>query len=240
MKSPIDKAYGWYEIDEVDSTQNVAAKILTSDEPYGVVLAHNQTQGKGRMGRTWISQRGDSLTMSLIFRGYGDHPRPYLVGMAAAAAAAGALHCQLRWPNDLVVGTRKVGGILSEIMKDKDGRGIPVVGIGINLNQTAFPPEIEDIASSLHLAHGGTYVAEAIAASIIKRIDLLPEPTDWPTLAPVWDLFDRTPGKMYRLTSGDYAVALGVGSDGQLLCSVDGESQSVMAAEAIFGLLPSD
>lgn len=151
------------------------------------------------------------------------------------AAAAGVLHSQLRWPNDLTFDGRKLGGILSEIVVDPRGRRVPVVGLGINLNQAEFAPEIAEVATSLHRLRGGSYDPEAIARKILDRFIDLPEPTSWNALEPAWSLFDRTPGKLYRLPNGEFAVALGVGSDGQLIASVDGESVSVLAADAIFG-----
>jgi len=235
MKTPIQSDRAWIEVDETESTQALAAAALQSGKPTGVILAHNQTQGRGRFGRVWVSQRGDSLTYSLLFHDYADLSHPYLVGMAVAVAAAGALHCQLQWPNDLVIGGKKVGGILTELMLDRDGARVPVVGVGINLNQAEFPSEIAHRATSLHLAHGGHYDAKEVALRILSRLQSLPEPTSWSSLAPIWMLFDATPGKRYRVPTGEEAIALGIGPEGQLLCSVDGESQSVMAAEALFG-----
>jgi len=198
-------------------------------------FAHEQTAGKGRLGRVWLSKAGDSLTFSLIFRAYADHPKPHLIGMACALAAAGVLRCQLRWPNDLVIGELKLGGILTELLPDESGRLVPVVGIGVNLNQSEFPPEISGLATSLAIARGTHQDPQLIAHRIVERLGLLPEPNDWADLAPIWDLFDFTPGKRYKLPTGDESVALGIGSDGQLLCSVDGESRSILAAEALFG-----
>jgi len=235
MKSPTINGEGWLEIEETASTQNVAAQILRDGTSHGVVYAHQQVGGRGRFDRVWLSQKGDSLTFSLIFRAYADHPKPYLVGMSAALAAAGVLHCQLRWPNDLTFGELKLGGILTELIPDLAGRLVPVVGIGINLNQTSFPPEIAEIATSMAMSRGGTYDPEMIAHKIVQRLASLPEPTSWSVIQPIWNLFDHTPGKKYRLASGETAVALGIGSDGQLMCSVDGESQAILAAEALFG-----
>ncbi|MGV3614412.1 MAG: biotin--[acetyl-CoA-carboxylase] ligase [Fimbriimonas sp.] len=235
MKSPLDGGRTWETLDAVESTQAIAAARLREGASVGVVFAHDQTAGRGRFGRPWVSQRGDSLTFSLIFWEYADHPRPYLVGMAVAAAAAGVAHCQLRWPNDLVEGERKLGGILTELLPDDQGRRVPVVGVGLNLNQTEFPEEIAHRATSLRLVREGAYDPETIARKILARLALLPEPEQWADLWPVWELFDATPGKAYRLPTGEEAIALGVGSDAQLLCSVDGESRSVMAAEALFG-----
>jgi BirA family biotin operon repressor/biotin-[acetyl-CoA-carboxylase] ligase len=134
----------------------------------------------------------------------------------------------------LVFGTLKVGGILTELLPDAHGRHVPVVGIGINLNQQEFPPEIAPIATSLSLARGGTYDPQLIAHRIVERLATLPEPRSWSDLSPIWSIFDFTPGKRYKLPSGEEAIALGIGSEGQLLCSVDGESRAVLAAEALF------
>jgi BirA family transcriptional regulator, biotin operon repressor / biotin---[acetyl-CoA-carboxylase] ligase len=235
MHAPTDGGYEWVSLEEAESTQTVAAEFVRAGARVGVVFAAEQTAGRGRFGRPWASVRGDSLTFSLVFHNYADHPRPYLIGMSVAAAAAGTLHSQLRWPNDLVEGGRKVGGILTELILDSHGRRIPVVGVGINLNQSEFPVELEDIATSIAQVRGGLYDPETIGRRILKRLMTLPEPATWSDLAPIWGLFDATPGKKFQLPSGEVAVALGVGSEGQLLCSVDGETRSVLAADAIFG-----
>lgn len=235
MKSPLDLGI-WLSLDEVESTQAVAAEKLAKGEPIGAVFAKNQTKGKGRFGRDWMSAEGESLTMSLIFREYADHPAPYLIGMAVACGVAGTLHSELQWPNDLVFGDKKVGGILTELLPDENGRRVPVVGIGVNLNQKRFSEEIADRAISLALYRGGVYDPETMAKSIVERLPLLPEPNSWADIQPVWMLFDHTPGKSYHLPDGSEATAIGVGPDGRLICAVQGESTSVLAAEAIFGM----
>jgi BirA family biotin operon repressor/biotin-[acetyl-CoA-carboxylase] ligase len=220
--------------EEVLSTQDLAANEVKEGQG-GVFFASHQTLGRGRFGREWVSAGGDSLSMSMAFTAYADHPRPYLVGMTVAVAAAAVLHCELAWPNDLIAGGRKLGGILTEMVSDDQGRRIPVVGIGINLNQTQFPPEIAEIAESLARYSGGSYVPLKIAEAIVERLALMPEPDHWSDLAPVWNLFDHTPGKRYQIAEGVEATALGIGPEGQLMCSVNGETTSVMAADAIFG-----
>jgi BirA family biotin operon repressor/biotin-[acetyl-CoA-carboxylase] ligase len=234
MKSPL-AAGEWCELDEVDSTQRVAAERLLTSTPAGVVFAHNQTAGKGRFGRIWVSRRGESLTMSLVFSAYANHPKPWLIGMAVSIAAAGALKCQLRWPNDLSLDALKVGGLLTELRPDAIGRKVPVVGIGINLAQTAFPTEIAHRATSLVLRGRTAPDPIALAKRIIERIEDLPEPDSWQAIQRAWELFDDTPGKVYRLPDGTEALALGVGPEGELVCSIAGETTSVMAGEAFFG-----
>jgi len=226
---------GWLSLEEVDSTQTRAAAELAARSGTGIVTAETQTKGRGRFGREWHSERGTSLSMSLAVTGYPDHPAPYLIGMALAIAAAGTIHSRVQWPNDLVLHGRKVGGILTEIMLDPAGRRVPIVGIGINLNQSSFPSEIAEQATSLFLEYGSESEPKAVAEKILKRIESLPEPTDWSAFADIWALFDSTPGKPYQLPSGEKGIGIGVGSSGELLCSVSGESRTVLAADAILG-----
>lgn len=237
MKSPLEVGQ-WIELDEVVSTQDHASALLRGElegKRPGVVIARNQTGGRGRFDRTWFSEAGGSLTMSLVFEPYANHPRPWLVGMAVAAACAAAVHCRLNWPNDLVAGGKKLGGILSQLVPDQQGRKVPVVGVGINLNTTKFPQEIADRATSLALLRPAQYDAEAVARQIVERIELMPEPDRWSDLRPVWALFDSTPGKLYKLPTGEMALGIGIGPEGELICSVEGETQTVLAADAIFG-----
>lgn len=234
MRSPLESG-PWQTLDEVESTQDVASTLLAQGQSVGVVFARHQSRGRGRFQREWVSSPGESLTMSLVFSAYADHPRPYLIGMAVACAAAGVAHCQLQWPNDLTMHGLKLGGILTELVPDNTGRKIPVVGVGINLNQTEFPPEISERAVSLFQIRGATSGGEAIARAVVDRVSRMPEPKGWTDLEPVWALFDVTPGKRYNLADGREAVALRVGPDGELLCAIDGESATVLAADAVFG-----
>jgi BirA family biotin operon repressor/biotin-[acetyl-CoA-carboxylase] ligase len=112
---------------EVDSTNRVAADLARAGAPDGVVVvADHQTAGRGRRGRTWESHPGASLLVSVILR-----PAPALVTLAAGVAAAEAcagVDVGLKWPNDLMLGDAKLGGILSELVGDA-----AVVGLGLNL-----------------------------------------------------------------------------------------------------------
>lgn len=226
----------WLVLDEVSSTQDIAAELLSKgDRMPSVILARHQTAGKGRLGRTWLSSKGGSLAASIPFTGYAGHPRPWLVGMALAAAAAGALHCQVRWPNDLTVGGEKLGGILTELLPDHAGNLVPVVGIGVNLGQIDFPAELDGIATTLADHVGKPATPEEALHAILERVEDMPEPTTWHVIEPIWRPFDDTPGKRYRTPSGVDAVGLGIGPEGELIASVGGETTSIRAAEAIFG-----
>ena len=225
----------WTVLDEVDSTQRYAAACLRDGADVGVVFAHDQLKGRGRFGRPWISARGESLTMSIVFTEYTGHPRPWLVGMATACACAEVLDCRLRWPNDLGLDGYKLGGILTELLPDRFGRTVPVVGLGINLLQTEFPEDLAQVATSVAIRRGSSPQPLALARQIIGRLADMPDPSRWEDIEPVWTSHDATPGKRYRLPSGGEAVAVKVGAGGELMCTVEGTAKTVLAADAIFG-----
>jgi BirA family biotin operon repressor/biotin-[acetyl-CoA-carboxylase] ligase len=125
----------------LDSTMRAAAQLETG----AVVFADEQTAGQGRHGHTWHSEAGQGVYFSMALP-----PAPVLtlaLGLAAAEAIAQTygIACDLRWPNDLMLDGAKVGGILVQLVEGK-----AIAGIGINVNQTAFPPGLE--ATSLRLA----------------------------------------------------------------------------------------
>lgn len=234
MKSPL-KNSALQVLSVTDSTQiQAAAAVRTGDQTVGGVRAEHQKAGKGRQDRVWVSGEGDSLTVSLIFWDYADHSKPWLIGMSVAIAAAGALHCKLKWPNDLILEGKKLGGILGELVTDPQGRRIPVIGIGINLNQAEFSGDLQETAISLAQHRRGTAKdAGEVLERVLSRLELVAEPDSWNDLRTSWMVFDATPGKKYRLADGAEAIGLGIGPEGELICSVDGETQSVMAAETI-------
>lgn len=133
----------------IDSTMNAAA-ILT---PGSVVIAGEQTAGQGRHGHTWHSEPGNGLYVSIVLP-----QSPVLtlaLGLATVEAIAqvAGIACDLRWPNDVMIGTRKAAGILVQLV---DGQAI--AGIGINLNHANFPPDLAEEATSLKRARNGVEV----------------------------------------------------------------------------------
>lgn len=154
----------------VDSTMNAAERL----EPGDVVVAEEQTTGQGRHGHSWHSEPGNGIYCSVVLA-----PSPALtlaLGLAAqnAISEATGLYCDLRWPNDLMLGGRKVAGVLAQ---GSDGRAI--AGIGINVNHTSFPPELAGEAISLR-EWGPRGAAEArpelsredILIALLRAVDL--------------------------------------------------------------------
>ena len=140
-------------------------------EPFTVVLADEQTEGRGRGGAAWYSPAGTGLWMSAVLGGDGSGPAlhlPLLVGLAAATAieaAAPGLAVGLEWPNDLMVHGRKAGGVLCE----RAGHRV-VVGIGINVStpQASFPRTLRERATSLEAA-GAERVSRGVLAGLLVK-----------------------------------------------------------------------
>jgi BirA family biotin operon repressor/biotin-[acetyl-CoA-carboxylase] ligase len=159
---------------EVSSTNEVVHSLARLGNPEGiVVLAERQTHGRGRLGRTWISTPGKSLTLSVLLRPPIPPARaPQLTLVTAVALAAGlrsetGLPVQVKWPNDLRIGGRKTGGILTEMAGTGRTIGHVVIGIGLNVNPDpgGFPEEIRHTATSLAEAAGAPLPRQRISKS---------------------------------------------------------------------------
>jgi BirA family transcriptional regulator, biotin operon repressor / biotin---[acetyl-CoA-carboxylase] ligase len=146
----------------VDSTMRVAA-----GRPLGsVILAEEQAAGQGRHGHSWHSEPGTGIYLSMVLR-----PAPLLtmaLGLATAEAisAVTGIACDLRWPNDVLVGGKKAAGILVQLSD-----GVAIGGIGINVNHTALPAELEGIATSLRIEAGRQCCRGEILLALIPAID---------------------------------------------------------------------
>ena len=160
--------------DSMESTQNYG-KVLGKKEPvHGtLILAEEQTAGRGRRGRSWQSEKGANIAMSLCLEPKlrTEHAAGLTLVMALAVAEGikkvTGREPQIKWPNDIVLNGRKICGILTE-MCFKDGGYIVVIGVGINVNNTGFPEDIKGTASSLKLETGAEISREALIASVME------------------------------------------------------------------------
>jgi BirA family transcriptional regulator, biotin operon repressor / biotin---[acetyl-CoA-carboxylase] ligase len=143
---------------KIDSTNSVAMHLGESGESHGtVVIAEEQTAGRGRASRTWASEKSAGIYASILLR----PPIPpahaplltLVAGLAVRDAAAEHLDAQpdIRWPNDLLVNSRKFCGILTEMHAEPDRIHYAVVGVGLNVNQAKMPADLADIATSLRI-----------------------------------------------------------------------------------------
>jgi BirA family biotin operon repressor/biotin-[acetyl-CoA-carboxylase] ligase len=163
---------------EVTSTNAEARSLAVSGVPEGaVVIAESQTAGRGRLGRRWSSPAGRGLLFSALLRPtlpMSDvHLLTLVVGCAAAQAieATAGVPTSIKWPNDLFVGDRKVGGILMEIAGERDAVDWVIAGIGINVNTELgeLPATLSRSAGSLKSASG----AAVDRSELLERILLL-------------------------------------------------------------------
>jgi len=152
-----------YYKERIDSTNRMAGDLAREGAPEGtLVVADAQTGGKGRLGRSWISPARYNLYFSIILRPHilpGDMPKITLmtaVSISEFLNEQTALPVRIKWPNDLWIGTKKVGGILVEMSSEMDRVSYVVLGIGVNVNMPVkeFPEALRDKATSLSLELG--------------------------------------------------------------------------------------
>lgn len=162
-------------LDEVDSTNRYLRALAEGGAKEGtLVIAERQTAGKGRMGRTWESAKGTSILMSLLLRPSYEPEQASMLTLVAALAvevgirAATGQAAKIKWPNDLVLERKKICGILTEMCTIDTKIQYVIVGIGINVNQTAFPEELRDKATSLSCMLGHAVEREPIVAETMK------------------------------------------------------------------------
>jgi BirA family biotin operon repressor/biotin-[acetyl-CoA-carboxylase] ligase len=244
---------------QVDSTNHAAALLAQHSAPHGtVVLAEQQTAGRGRMGRTWFSPPGDGLYCSVVLRPSDELLDrlpwiPLVSAMAAARAISNVTVAQVRlkWPNDLLHDERKLGGLLCESggqSATSTSRGVPlyvIAGIGLNVNTPLerFPSDLQHIATSLAIASGGRVNRLRLFVALLEELE-----AGWAILrtAPIAELIRDythwcvTIGRRIRVAlPGDErveGVADGIAVDGSLRVvrtGPDGHAVDVRAGDVI-------
>ncbi|MEO5777997.1 MAG: biotin--[acetyl-CoA-carboxylase] ligase [Flavobacterium sp.] len=157
-------------LDAIDSTNDFLKQLFKESavKDYTIVIANEQTKGKGQMGAKWISEPGKNLTMSILVKDVRlKNQNIYDFNIAVALSVIKVLkniqipNITIKWPNDIMADSKKVAGILIENILKPDGSFTAIVGIGLNLNQTNF--EALPQASSLKCISGETYDQETIA-----------------------------------------------------------------------------
>jgi len=227
----------------VGSTNDIARRLGEAGAPAGtVVLADEQTAGRGRHGRPWHAPAGKALLLSILLR-----PRfpateeatpgvlPLLVGLAVARAVdevtgatpgATPVHAGIKWPNDVVVGGRKLAGILCEGARTGPGNAFVVVGIGVNVDQTPedWPPDVRERATSLRLVTGRTISRADLATAIIQnvmRVAAGEVAAMSPEILAELESRDVLRGRRIAVEPGPEGIASGIARDGALLLRTD-------------------
>lgn len=162
--------------ESVPSTNSEAARQAMAGAAEGlVIVAGEQTAGRGRLDRKWISPAGAGLYFSIVLRPGAEISLWSLLPLMAAVAVHDALleacglETDIKWPNDILFDGRKLCGILAETTETAAGRAV-VVGIGINLTAGAFPTELRAVATSVQDATGTMPDAEALLLSLIRAL----------------------------------------------------------------------
>lgn len=174
-------AWAVHVVERVASTNTVALEWAAAGAPAGTaLLAESQTAGRGRGGRAWRTPDGTSLALSVILRPTIAPDRLPWIGIAAAVATVEAIldvagvACRVKWPNDILIGARKVAGILAERRAEAGGTETPavVIGVGVNVNNraAALPADVRDAAISLLDATGRATDRNRLAAALLDRL----------------------------------------------------------------------
>jgi BirA family biotin operon repressor/biotin-[acetyl-CoA-carboxylase] ligase len=223
----------------VGSTQTELADLARAGAPEGtVVVARHQTVGRGRLGHAWWDAAGESLLLSVLLRppiAPGDAP---CLSQVAALAVTDALEAGygvaagIRWPNDVLVGDRKIGGILPEAAAAAGGRVEHVLlGIGVNVNETEFPEEIGEAATSLRRATGRAADVGRLTEFVLDALDrryAMFLARGFGSLRVECRHRSVTIGRAVRLADGRTGIAADIDADGALVVrTVDGEGARV-------------
>lgn len=161
----------------IHSTNSLAMQEAEAGAPEGTVyFADEQTAGRGRGAHSWSSPPGSGLYVSVLLRPRMAPADVLWLSLAAGLAVRDAirqvtsLEADLRWPNDLLFGKRKFCGILTELNAEVTRVRHLVVGIGINVHQESFPPELRDIATSLHIETGRSWPRQELLVALLQSL----------------------------------------------------------------------
>ena len=233
---------------QTGSTNDAALQLAANGAEHGtVVVAEEQTSGRGRLGRTWHSERSSGIYTSIILRPpMSPAAAPVLTLMAGLAAqqavsAHVGLPVDIRWPNDLLINGKKVCGILTEMSAELDRLHFVVLGIGINVNNSELPVELKGIASSLRIEAGRVISRLQVLVSLLRELDrnyqlLLKDGAA--AIVKQWAAASSfASGKRVRVvrTTGEMlATTAGLESSGGLrIRSDEGREESLVAGEVV-------
>ena len=235
------------------STNSEAARRAIEGAREGVcVVAREQTAGRGRLQRHWISPRDAGLYFSIILRPTLDQSLWPLLTLTAAVAVhdalieACALKTDIKWPNDILVNEKKLCGILAETVETSLGRAV-VLGIGINLTRGAFPAELDSVATSVESGCERKPEREVVLEALIRAMEVRYETlnqADGPAKI-VREWIDRSSyanGKLIQITENGkqvVGVTQGLESDGALRVKTDSGELRIFRAGDVTALRPA-
>jgi BirA family biotin operon repressor/biotin-[acetyl-CoA-carboxylase] ligase len=224
-----------YYYPETDST-NLRAKNF---EPNTIVVAEKQTSGRGRLGRRWFSEKG-GLYFSMVLQpniSFDDIPKVTLTAGVSVAEALGKYSARIKWPNDVLIGGKKVCGILSELSGELERFSI-IVGIGINV-ENQIPEELEGIAISLREIDKGVRRIDVFSRVVEKFADYYGLLVDgkWEKIRERWIDLSDTLGKDVEVKVGEVVYkgkAVDMDIDGGLVVESDGKRKKIFSGDCFY------
>lgn len=234
-------------VETCESTQFIAHDEAQNGAPDGtVIIAEEQTLGKGRMSRPWNSTANKGIWMSVIIRpSLTPQQAPQMTLVAAVAVTRSieditGIQPDIKWPNDILVKGKKVTGILTEMQADPDRVKAIILGIGMNVNQEAndFPDELQTIATSLKMELGETVSRSKLVAKILEYLENYTKIYETHGFAPIkllWEGYSNTTGKRIRavmLNETIEGTAIGISETGMLELRLDdGSIRGIYSAD---------
>ncbi|MBR1728652.1 MAG: biotin--[Selenomonadaceae bacterium] len=231
----------------IDSTNRIAKELAGNNFENGtVIVAEEQTGGKGRLNRSFFSPKSKSILFSLILRpDLLPREAPKFTLLAAVAVASAMIKFDLKpsikWPNDILFDGRKVVGILTEMSAEMSKINYIVVGVGINvnINREEFPPEIREIAASLSEIKGKNISRVEFFKVLLEEFDQLYQEViqnGFKKIFDLWRKYNITLGKKIRvIPAGEekefFAVAEDIDEDGTLIVKTENGIEKVYAGD---------
>lgn len=222
---------------EIDSTNVQARQLAENGAAEGeIVIAEQQTRGRGRLGRIWVSPPFLNLHLSIILRPKLPPAHAAQITLMAAVALADTVACfapeppVIKWPNDIMLRGKKLAGILTESSITADKVNYVILGIGVNLNfpQALMPEAISRRATSLIECAGQTVSREAFLGRLIQDLDRcygILEEQGFDAIAPQWEARFGFRGQRVRVETGDErisGIAKGIDKEGALIVQGEG------------------
>lgn len=236
-------------LEEIDSTNLYARKLAERGGRDGeIVIAEAQTQGRGRMGRGWVSPPYRNLYLSVILRPRLPAEQTAQITLMAAVAVAETVEeflsfpPEIKWPNDVLVRSRKLAGMLTEACWETNRAPFVILGIGVNLNFPAelMPPVLRDKATSLMEILGTAVDRTAFTRRLIERLDRwygALEEDGFAAIRTRWEDYFALRGKRVKVVTPGAEVtgkALGIDPEGRLLLDLGGERhERILAGEVV-------
>lgn len=225
-------------LEETESTTLVIKALAKQGAVQGtLVTAEYQSAGRGRLGRKWETPKGSSIAASLLLRPDFLPEKAPMLTLLMGYSAAKALNrmgasCQIKWPNDLVIGTRKICGILTEMGLNGNQVDYVTIGFGVNVSQEEFPEEIALIADSLTHACKREFDRKQVLAEILKEFERNYERfTQSPSLEPFCDGYNNllvNRNKTVKVLDPEEpytGTAIGINAQGELIVEMEDKSR---------------